>query len=116
MKIHTQARTTISGFILVTFLTLNSAIAYSQEGQKSNEDINQATDVKLDELPALPKKIELKKLQSKAKLAPLSEVPLLPTLNVIASKSVITKLKELPNKDTTGKGFRVNSAVLVDLI
>jgi len=96
MKIHTQTRTTISGFMLVTFLSLNSAIAHSQENQKSNGDITQVTNVNLNKLPSISKKLELEKLKSKTKLSHLPEIPLLPALDVVATRSAVAKLKNHP--------------------
>ena len=112
MKIHSHAYTKISGFICFTFLSLNSAIAYSQEKQNSYEDTTHLIGIKMKTLPSIPKKIKLEILKPKAVLAIKSEIPSLPTLKVVATKVVLTKLKQLPNKKTSlEKGLPIKLAV-----
>ena len=103
MKIHSQAHTKISCILLFTFLSLNSAIAYSQDRQKSNENKTRLIYAKLNTLAAIPKKIEREKRESKAALAKLSVTPSLPTLKIIATKVVLIKRKQLPDKETPKK-------------
>mgnify|MGYP007055219244 CR=1 FL=1 len=105
MKIHSQAYTKIGGIILFTFLSLNSAIAYSQDRQKSTENTTKLTNAKLNILPAIPKKIERKKRDPKAALAKLPVTNVLPTLKVIATKVALSKRKQLPDKETSQKRF-----------
>jgi hypothetical protein len=103
MKIHSQVHTKISCILLFTFLSLNSAIAYSQDRQKNNENTTQLTNAKLNTLAAIPKKIEREKLESKAALATFSVSPALPTRKIIATKVALTKRKQLPDKETLNK-------------
>ncbi len=103
MKIHSQAYIKIGGIILFTFLSLNSAIAYSQDRQKSTENTAQLTNAKLNTLAAKPKKIERGKHKPKAALAKLSVTNALPTLKVIATKVALSKRKQLPDKETSQK-------------
>lgn len=73
MKINFQAHTKISSFILISILSLQTTVAYSQEKHVKNTVEHQKTNVNSKVLPVKPNKAKREKFPFKATLASLPQ-------------------------------------------